>query len=74
MIILVTKHFSNKQSSYLTNVFILYSGWASDGLGDVNGDTILDVAVSAVGSEDGGSNIGSAFVLFLNVIIYIFLQ
>lgn len=36
------------------------------GPGDLNGDGIKDVVVGAVGSDDGGTDRGSAWVIFLN--------
>lgn len=35
-------------------------------LGDLNGDRISDLAVGAVGDDDGGSGRGAVWVLFLN--------
>ncbi|MGI9604578.1 MAG: right-handed parallel beta-helix repeat-containing protein, partial [Acidimicrobiales bacterium] len=37
------------------------------GLGDLDGDTIPDVVVSAYGDDDGGTDRGAAHILFLNV-------
>ncbi len=36
------------------------------GLGDVDGDGVVDLAVGAIGDDDGGSNRGAVYVLFLN--------
>ena len=36
------------------------------GLGDLDGDGIEDIAASAQGDDDGGSNRGAAWILFLN--------
>ncbi|MEL6984380.1 MAG: integrin alpha, partial [Actinomycetota bacterium] len=36
------------------------------GLGDLDGDGIEDLAVSADGDDDGGSNRGAVYVLFMN--------
>jgi hypothetical protein len=35
-------------------------------LGDVDGDDIVDVAVGAIGDDDGGSGRGAVWILFLN--------
>ena len=35
-------------------------------LGDLDGDTIGDIAVGAVGDDDGGENRGAVWILFLN--------
>ncbi len=36
------------------------------GLGDLNGDNVPDVAVGCIGSDDGGTNHGAVYILFLN--------
>ena len=41
-------------------------GHASTGVGDLDGDGVNDVAVSAPGDDDGYSNSGSIWILFLN--------
>jgi hypothetical protein len=40
-------------------------GRAVTAIGDLNGDTILDIAVGAPGDDDGGSDRGAVWVLFL---------
>ncbi|MEM1142988.1 MAG: putative Ig domain-containing protein [Pseudomonadota bacterium] len=41
-------------------------GIAATGLGDLDGDGVLDIAVGASRDDDGGSNTGAVWVLFLN--------
>jgi hypothetical protein len=41
-------------------------GRAVTGIGDLNGDAILDIAVGAPGDDDGGADRGAVWVLFLN--------
>jgi hypothetical protein len=41
-------------------------GSAVAGLGDLNGDSILDIAVGAPLDDDGGSDRGAVWILFLN--------
>jgi FG-GAP repeat len=41
-------------------------GRAVTGVGDLNGDAILDIAVGAPGDDDGGTDRGAVWVLFLN--------
>jgi hypothetical protein len=41
-------------------------GFSVTALGDLNGDGIGDLAVGAVGDDDGGSGRGAVWVLFLN--------
>jgi hypothetical protein len=41
-------------------------GSAVAGIRDLNGDTILDIVVGAPGDDDGGSDRGAVWVLFLN--------
>ena len=41
-------------------------GQASDALGDIDGDGIMDIIVSAHNDDDGGGDKGAAYVLFLN--------
>ncbi|MCP3939788.1 MAG: hypothetical protein GY708_30975, partial [Actinomycetia bacterium] len=43
-----------------------YLGWSVAGVGDVDGDGLVDIAVSAHGDDDGGSGRGAVYVLFLN--------
>lgn len=42
-----------------------FGNWVAD-LGDVNGDGVIDIAVNAIGDDDGGSNRGAIWILFLN--------
>jgi hypothetical protein len=35
-------------------------------IGDINGDGINDIAASCEGDDDGGSNVGALYILFLN--------
>ena len=41
-------------------------GWSVASLGDLDGDLICDIAVGAVGDDDGGSRRGAIYILFLN--------
>src|SRR5690606_38585013 len=41
-------------------------GYSVEGIGDLNGDGINDVAVSAIKDDDGGFNHGAVYILFLN--------
>ncbi len=41
-------------------------GWSVANLGDLDKDGITDLVVGARGDDDGGSNRGAAYVLFLN--------
>jgi hypothetical protein len=41
-------------------------GRAVTGIGDLNGDAILDIAVGAPGDDDGGTDRGAVWILFLN--------
>ncbi len=43
-----------------------YFGWSVGSPGDLDGDTIGDLAVGAVGDDDGGSSKGAVWMLFLN--------
>ncbi|MCP3935197.1 MAG: hypothetical protein GY708_07475, partial [Actinomycetia bacterium] len=43
-----------------------YFGDSVAGVGDVDGDGIVDVAVGAYNDDDGGSDRGAVYVLFLN--------
>ncbi|MCP3939186.1 MAG: hypothetical protein GY708_27875, partial [Actinomycetia bacterium] len=43
-----------------------YFGKSVAGIGDIDGDGIADVTVGAYGDDDGGSDRGAAYVLFLN--------
>ena len=40
-------------------------GWDVAGLGDLDGDGVVDLAVGARTDDDGGSNAGAVYVLFL---------
>ena len=42
-------------------------GYSLEGIGDLNGDGINDVAVSAIKDDDGGFNHGAIYILFLNI-------
>ena len=42
-------------------------GSAVAGLGDLNGDSILDIAVGAPLDDDGGADRGAVWILFMNV-------
>lgn len=42
-------------------------GYAVEGIGDLNGDGVNDVAVSAIKDDDGGFNHGAVYILFLNL-------
>ncbi|MCA9108490.1 MAG: FG-GAP repeat protein [Planctomycetaceae bacterium] len=41
-------------------------GWSATDLGDLDGDGIADLAVGAIGDDDGGYNRGAVYVLFMN--------
>ena len=41
-------------------------GRSCTGIGDVDGDGVLDLAVGAIGEDKGASNAGAAWILFLN--------
>ena len=41
-------------------------GWSVSSLGDLDGDGVTDLAVCAVGDDDGGIGHGAVWVLFLN--------
>lgn len=41
-------------------------GSAVSGLGDIDGDGIRDLAVGAIGDDDGGTERGAVWILFLN--------
>jgi len=45
-----------------TDVF----GYSVEGLGDLDGDSVLDLAVAAIYDDDGGSSRGAVWILFLN--------
>ncbi len=42
-------------------------GYSVEGIGDINGDGINDVAISAIKDDDGGFNHGAVYILFLNL-------
>ncbi len=42
-------------------------GTAVSGLGDLDGDSVRDLAVGANGDDDGGADRGAVWILFLNV-------
>ncbi len=44
-----------------------YFGFATEGIGDLDGDGIEDVAVGAVFDDDGYTNAGAVWILFLNL-------
>ncbi len=41
-------------------------GFGLSNLGDINGDSIIDIAVGAIGDDDGGNNFGAVYILFLD--------
>lgn len=41
-------------------------GYSVTSLGDVNGDNITDICVGSSGNDDGGTNKGAVWILFLN--------
>jgi cysteine-rich repeat protein len=43
-----------------------YFGFSAASLGDLNGDGVSDLAVGAVGDDDGGENRGALWILFLD--------
>ncbi len=43
-----------------------YFGWSVGSLGDLDGDGVGDMAVGAVGDDDGGTTNGAVWMLFLN--------
>lgn len=51
-------------SPLLTNVDRF--GAAARGIGDVNGDGIEDIAIGANGDDDGGTDKGAVYILFMN--------
>ncbi|MEH6763807.1 MAG: T9SS type A sorting domain-containing protein [Aequorivita antarctica] len=46
-------------------------GFSVEGIGDLNGDGINDIAVSAIKDDDGGFNHGAVYILFLNLEGYV---
>ncbi len=43
-----------------------YFGWSIAALGDLDGDTVTDLAVGARVDDDGGTNRGAVWILFMN--------
>ena len=43
-----------------------YFGYAVANIGDLNGDGVTDIAVGAIYDDDGGTNRGSVWILFMN--------
>ncbi len=43
-----------------------FFGYAVDSIGDLNNDGITDIVVGAPGDDDGGTNRGAVWILFLN--------
>jgi len=44
-----------------------FFGWGSvTPLGDLDGDSVIDIAVGAIGDDDGGINRGALWIIFLN--------
>lgn len=43
-----------------------FFGWSLENVGDFNSDGINDLAVGAVGTDDGGANVGSVTIFYLN--------
>ncbi len=43
-----------------------YFGYSVSGIGDLDNDGVEDLAVGAAGDDDGGSNRGAVWILFLN--------
>ena len=43
-----------------------FFGWATEAIGDVDGDDVVDLAVGATGDTDGGLDAGAVWILFLN--------
>ncbi|MBZ0171586.1 MAG: integrin alpha, partial [Phycisphaerales bacterium] len=41
-------------------------GWSVTAMGDLNGDDVVELAVGATGDDDGGTNRGAVWVLFLD--------
>ncbi len=41
-------------------------GFATASLGDLDGDSVTDLAVGAAGDDDGGTDRGAVYILFLN--------
>jgi len=41
-------------------------GYSVEGIGDLNGDGVNDVAVGSLKDDDGGYNKGAVYILFLN--------
>ncbi|MCA9074995.1 MAG: FG-GAP repeat protein [Planctomycetaceae bacterium] len=41
-------------------------GWSMTNLGDLDGDGVTDLAVGAIGDDDGGNGHGAVYVLFMN--------
>ena len=43
-----------------------YFGSSMASIGDLNGDSVADLAVGAYADDDGGSDRGAVYVLFMN--------
>ena len=41
------------------------AGYGISGVGDVNGDGVIDLVLGAMGDDDGGLNRGAAYIIFL---------
>jgi len=41
-------------------------GYGLSNIGDINNDNINDITVCAINDDDGGTNVGAAYILFLN--------
>ena len=45
---------------------MIHLGASLSGLGDLDGDGLVDLAVGAPGDDDGGANRGAVWILYLN--------